>query len=550
MLSHYFTLQALVHEAVPMLVGSVIQEAYSQEKDELVIGLRLDAHGVVFSCRPGATVFFLSQRTARSKKNTASVFPDLDGRIIRDVRLSTSDRIVSIILDNGTTLVALLFGTAANVLLLNAEGTIIAAFRNDRQLRGLAYAAPEREMLFDLSGLPKLPSHLAGTPIASALRKTFPSFGATLTIEALFRASITPTTLAEDLSRDPLNRLGTSIQSILLETQRPVPRIYETPDGDAGTFSIIPLTYLGDMKEIVYGSVHEAVRNFVGRRRSFAALEERMRPAMLHVRQQIEKAHRTITALQEEATGVERSADYERFGTVLMSHLTYFHKGDREALIPVNDGEIAIVLDPRLSPVQNAQRYFEKAKRAKHASAHAGKRLAELREQVERGTALLSQFELVSSMTDWKNLMKERTVELVEFGLGDKGIAAPFPFRRFTVDGGFEVWVGKSSQNNDELTLHHARPRDLWFHARGASGSHVILRLGTGAGEPGKKAKEQTAAIAAYYSKMKGAGLVPVAMTEKRYVRKPKGAKPGAVTLEREEVIFARPSLPKSSSGT
>jgi predicted ribosome quality control (RQC) complex YloA/Tae2 family protein len=116
----------------------------------------------------------------------------------------------------------------------------------------------------------------------------------------------------------------------------------------------------------------------------------------------------------------------------------------------------------------------------------------------------------------------------------------------FTVEGGFEVWAGKSSENNDLLTLRHARPNDLWFHARGASGSHVILRVGSAAGTPGKRAKEQAAGIAAYYSRMKTARLVPVAMTERKYVHKPRGAKAGTVTIDREQVIFAVPKLPSA----
>ena len=118
------------------------------------------------------------------------------------------------------------------------------------------------------------------------------------------------------------------------------------------------------------------------------------------------------------------------------------------------------------------------------------------------------------------------------------------PFRIFHVSGGFEVWAGKSSKNNDELTLQYAKPNDLWFHARGSSGSHVVLRIGTGSGEPSKKAKEQAAAIAAYYSKQRNAKYVPVAMTEKKYIRKPKGATPGTVVMDREKVIMVTPALP------
>jgi predicted ribosome quality control (RQC) complex YloA/Tae2 family protein len=71
-----------------------------------------------------------------------------------------------------------------------------------------------------------------------------------------------------------------------------------------------------------------------------------------------------------------------------------------------------------------------------------------------------------------------------------------------------------------------------------------VLKVGSGRGEPSKKAKEQAASIAAYYSKMRSSKLVPVAVTERKYVRKPKGAPPGTVVLERERVIFAEPALP------
>ena len=118
------------------------------------------------------------------------------------------------------------------------------------------------------------------------------------------------------------------------------------------------------------------------------------------------------------------------------------------------------------------------------------------------------------------------------------------PFRIFTVEGGFQVLAGKSSENNDMLTTKYAKPDDLWFHCRGSSGSHVVLKVHSAHGEPSKAAIHQAASIAAYYSKMKNASSVPVAMTEKKFVRKPKGAPAGTVVLEREKVLFVEPKLP------
>jgi predicted ribosome quality control (RQC) complex YloA/Tae2 family protein len=121
-------------------------------------------------------------------------------------------------------------------------------------------------------------------------------------------------------------------------------------------------------------------------------------------------------------------------------------------------------------------------------------------------------------------------------------------FRRFIVDGNFEVLCGKSSENNDLLTMKHAKPEDLWFHARGASGSHVVLKVGSGKGEPSKKAIHEAASIAAFYSHAKNANTVPVEKKKKKYVRKFKGATIGAVTLQQEKVLFVTPKLPNQDN--
>jgi predicted ribosome quality control (RQC) complex YloA/Tae2 family protein len=171
--------------------------------------------------------------------------------------------------------------------------------------------------------------------------------------------------------------------------------------------------------------------------------------------------------------------------------------------------------------------------------------LQNLRASSGRASTLLDALALLNTKAELKVFMADNVDALDEFGIGEKSKEREQrPFRIFTVDGGFEVWAGKSSANNDLLTLKYAKPNDLWFHARGSSGSHVVLKVGSGKGEPGKKAREQAAGIAAYYSRMKNAKMVPVAMTEKKYVRKPKGAPPGTVVLEREKVIFAEPALP------
>jgi len=113
----------------------------------------------------------------------------------------------------------------------------------------------------------------------------------------------------------------------------------------------------------------------------------------------------------------------------------------------------------------------------------------------------------------------------------------------FELDGGWKVLVGKTDADNDRLSIKVAGPNDLWFHVRGMPGSHVILKVGSGA-VPDRETIKKTAAIAAYYSKAKNAGVVAVSCTQARFVKKPKGAKPGSVTISKETVLKVRPSLP------
>ena len=126
----------------------------------------------------------------------------------------------------------------------------------------------------------------------------------------------------------------------------------------------------------------------------------------------------------------------------------------------------------------------------------------------------------------------------------DKAGAAGIHPRRFEIADGWIVLVGRSNQENDTLTHKLARPQDLWFHARGVAGSHVVLQRAGRKDNPSRNALEAAAAIAAYYSKARTSSLAPVIYTEKRYVRKPRKAPPGLAVCLREKVLMVPPGLP------
>ncbi|MCC7299568.1 MAG: DUF814 domain-containing protein [Verrucomicrobia bacterium] len=113
----------------------------------------------------------------------------------------------------------------------------------------------------------------------------------------------------------------------------------------------------------------------------------------------------------------------------------------------------------------------------------------------------------------------------------------------YTLSEDWKASAGKTDADNDLLSLRTARANDLWFHVHGLPGSHVILRGPEGAIADSATIK-QAAAIAAWHSKARAAGIVPVSCTEAKNVSKPRGAKPGTVTIKREKIIKVRPALP------
>lgn len=111
----------------------------------------------------------------------------------------------------------------------------------------------------------------------------------------------------------------------------------------------------------------------------------------------------------------------------------------------------------------------------------------------------------------------------------------------YPLRGGWKVLVGRTDADNDHLSLKVARPNDWWFHVRGMPGGHVVLQ-GPPGEDPDRETLKRAAAIAAYHSKARRAGMVAVSCTRARYVTKPRNAKAGTVQIRKEVVLKVRPA--------
>lgn len=205
----------------------------------------------------------------------------------------------------------------------------------------------------------------------------------------------------------------------------------------------------------------------------------------------------------------------------------------------LTNASMSIPLKKDLSILENAARYFQKAKDADTAAKVRASRVPRLQQEQERLRSSLEKIlraTTIDELRPYAPSMKQNVNTQLPVSPEEK-------YRVFRIDDKHTLYVGKSAANNDELTMKFARQQDWWLHVRGASGSHAVLR-GVSEAKIPKEVLEKSASITAYYSHARNAGFVPVVYTQRKHVRKPKGANVGAVTIEREQTIMVKPGLP------
>ena len=546
--SAYHTLRAVALDLSKRLPGHNIEQIYSQDRDEVIFGFGGLSGHLVVSCRPDLPCCYLHSAVQRAKKNSADVLALAVGHTIHNVTIHPSDRVLTFHLSGGFALIVQLFGARSNVMLTSPDARIADAFKRSRELTGRTPAPGVPGVMLSPEGLVAAVRSFTQSTLGAAVKKFAPQFPVIVILELLHRAGLASEMPVALMPVDSTPALTTAVSSVTAELAAPRPRIYTREDGTPSHFSIIPLTTLAGQREECFDDIHKALQSFIAWKKSADNVALERRTLELRLRATHDRARRIVQAIDADLAAGDRAEQYQQYGSLILQHLPDIARGSNHAELPGPSGEVRVPLVPTATPSENAQRYFEKAKTSKRARQLAGRRRSIYSARMERSATLLGELEHVSTRQDLKAYMERHHDDLHDPREQSPADDQDRPlFRVFVVEGGFEVWAGRSSANNDLLTLRHAKPQDYWFHARGASGSHVILRVASGRGEPGKRAIRQAASIAAYYSKMRTAAMVPVAVTRRKYVHKPKGAAPGTVVLQREDVLMVEPHLPYPS---
>ncbi len=557
MLANYFTLYHISRRLNELLSGFTITEIYSQEKNTLCIVVYTgELQTIKISCEGSANFISCKIGDFRAKKNSVDVFPLCVGEKIHSVFIHPRDRVLFFELYSGDYFAVEMFRSKANVLAVRGSGEIFDAFLNKKDFIGKNYEIPKQQNI-SIENFCSENSFLkemsAEENLFAGIKKSIPVLGPILTKEIFHRSGISEKLSAGEVSeshKKTLFETALQLAAELLKKENSSRSIIYFEEQTPICFSVIPLQQFSELERKDFPALFEGINSYIGKSRSLKSFAEKKKEIAQWLEKEISKTELTLDKIQKEANNALRAVQYEVFGKLIQNNFHIIKKGMKSVELKNNfsaDENITIPLEPSLTPQKNSERYFEKAKKAKQSLEETAQRITFLHNRKNTAVELYEEFRDIETSILFKNFLLLRNDSFRQLGyMTEKEQEELPPFKVFTVEGGFTVYAGKSSENNDLLTVKFAKPNDLWFHARGSSGSHVVLKMGSASGEPSKKAIEQAASIAAYYSKMKNAKHVPVAMTEKKYVRKPKGVPAGTVVIEREKVIFVEPKLPNS----
>ena len=523
-MNNFYALIYLSKELNPKFTGRKFEFSYSPHKDvwEGYFSSENQTDRLIFSSNPSETAIFSDKFRGAKKSNVTEFFDRLKDQKILTIKLAGQDRIISVFFESGVKLVFQVFGNKPNIFLVE-DGTIIESFKGSDELLGKPEPTPRppKEKSFPQKEL----------SAKRTILHFYPAFP-----RHLIQPVINHYKLDDKSMEDAKKRADILVEAMLNRAEF---RIL-----DDGNLCLIPSDLLPVDSMETFDNVNDAIRFAYYKTSRERRLSSRIQTFKPKLEETLKRNESTIEQLENAEKGLDRAEKYEEYGHLLMSHAhEKIDQGTESITVQnfYNDNEpVEIPLKPKLSIAENAQRFYDKSAKAIRSVEESKNRLKKLKKETKRLKSIIRSFNEIEKIYEFDDWYKENEDELKQLGVLSKAKqVTSLPYKRTYIDG-YEVWVGKNAKSNDRLTT-DAHKEDVWLHARGVSGSHVVIRMNNQKEMPPKHVILKAAAVAAWHSKAKGSKLAPVIVTKRKYVTKPKGSATGAVRVQREDVEMVTP---------
>lgn len=468
------------------LAGKSIEACFSINKFEWFLATAEFSFKVQFY--KNNPFFFFPDSDRLPKKNSLAFNKQLEGRKILSVESIHLERIMLIHLSSNFTLVFQLFGSKSDILLYHKNQPLKSfIFQNNpvfKEFDSLVQKVEFEDIEIDLINkkVPYIPKETVEELV---------NFG-----EKVIRLSAL------------IDHAEKRLDGPYYVTEKAIPEISIKPSEGKKFEGII-----------------DAIQAFSIQYIAATNQKNKLNQAQTEFDKQLKGLEKKKNALEGNILRLQTKVPYKEMADILMANMHAIDKGAENVLLQnfYTDSPITITLNPQLNAQQNAERYYRKGKNEHKQVEIAQHQLQVVKDKLQR---LISQpLENLSSQSKQKESDEDQPNFAHILRIDD-----------------FEIWVGKNAKSNDEI-VRRAFKEDIWLHARGYKGAHVIIRCGK-AEKPNMHTIEKVAAIAAFNSEGKHSHLVPVIFTAKKFVRKGKGMAPGQVMVDKEEVILVEPVKP------
>ncbi|MBB6052829.1 Rqc2 family fibronectin-binding protein [Armatimonas rosea] len=503
----FFVLAAVAAELRAALVGGRVQKVQQPSANEVILSTFSKAAGgrrLLLSVDPHAARVHFTQ-VKRDNPTQPPGFCQiarkyLEGAWIEAVELPFPDRVLHLVCRSvegeRVTLICELMGRNSNLVLVSGANTVRGVLRHggEREMHhGAVYKSP--------------PGISTDAPFLSKFAET----------EAALRPE------GELLQRVALGEFA--------------PHSIQGDDGHTlGIWAFETKSVIGFPRE----SISVALDTFWATKLTERAEDSAEAAAERARLQALARVEKQLAELEKTFAEAALADQHEEAGNLLLAHLAQIPRGAESTTVEdfYNDSAPrTITLDPKKSPHENAQGWFDRARKARDAAEYATRRKAEL----EAEQAALQSGPLAP--TSGGNSRNTPQSSPMHGGQGAKKFDG-HKIRTLTLDGEWTLYIGENATSNDYLLTKVAGPKDLWFHIRGVAGAHGVLRTNGHPERVPDPILRRAAGLVAARSGEKHAGLVPVDYTERRYVRKPRGAKPGQAVYTVAKTMDVEPATP------
>lgn len=569
-------IHSIVDELSSKLTGGKIDKIYQPEDDEIILHIRNNKENfkLVLSASASNPRIYLTSNYKKENPISAPMFCMLlrkyiQGGSITNVCQIEFERIIKITVESldelkektSKDIIIEIMGRHSNIILVNNTQTILDSIKRIptsisrvRQiLPGHTYSLPPKQDKLnpiDSISIDTFVSTLNSFegPIFKAIYSKFLGISPIVAKEICFRASVDHKSNTIDLSSEQLNSIYSEFINLFsdIKNNKFSPSIVVDEKLDKVVdFSCINLSLFKELSFVSKDSMSEVLEDFYRTKDIKDRINQRASNLKKSISVKLDRLYNKLKKQEEELLESENADIYKVKGELITSYIYMIKKGmdgiNVQNFYDPNCENVFIELNKNLTPSENAQKYFKKYTKMKHAKVEIKNQIAINKEEIDYLENIILAIENCENLAELQDIKEElgKVGYIKSQSKSKKETKLTTKPHEFISSDGFKILVGKNNKQNDYLTLRLADNDDLWMHTKNIPGSHVIIKCA------GKYVPDSTifegAMLAAFFSKSKMSSQVPVDYTKKKNVKKPSGSKPGMVIYETNSTIYVTP---------